>query len=274
MDKSIYSMFEKEISEYDALVADYKCLVADRYNPNDFKEYNEILFSCHSCGIEGNSFTIDETQTLKEKGLGMIPAGKSLLETFEMLDHFKAYEFLFSHLDKPLSESLLKETHQILMNHTLEFRTRLDDTPSKPGEYTTQDMTAGGVLFGDHKKAIARIPDLLDSTQKALDENKIHPMIISARFHGIFENLHPFRDGNGRIGRLFSNFILLKRGLPLLIIENENREEYLSSLALIRRERTDEFLISFFFQTAISRMKKEINEKRDMTDSYLRGFFF
>lgn len=267
-------MFEKEIFEYDALVGDYKRLVIDRYGLNDFKEYNEILFSCHSCGIEGNSFTVDETQMLKEKGLAMIPAGKSLLEAFEMLDHFKAYEFLFSNLDKSLSESLLKETHRMLMNHTLEFRTRLDDIPSRPGEYTQQDMTAGGVLFGDHKKAIRRVPDLLDSTQKALDENNIHPMIVSARFHGIFENLHPFRDGNGRIGRLFSNFILLKRGLPLLVIERENREEYLSSLALIRRERTDEFLISFFFQTAISRMKREIEEKRDINESYSKEFEF
>lgn len=267
-------MFEKEISEYDALVADYKRLVVGRYGLNDFKTYNEILFSCHSCAIEGNSFTVDETQMLKEQGLGMIPAGKSLLEAFEMLDHFRAYEFLFSNLDKPLSESLFKETHRILMNHTLEYRTRMDAVPSKPGEYTRQDMTAGGVLFGDHKKAIARIPDLLETTQHALDEGKVHPMVVSARFHGIFENLHPFRDGNGRIGRLFSNFILLKKDLPLLIIERENREEYLSSLDLIRRERTDEFLVTFFFRTAISRMKKEISEKRNMTESYLKGFIF
>ena len=53
---------------------------------------------------------------------------------------------------------------------------------------------------------------------------KIHPMIIAARFHGFYEYLHPFRDGNGRLGRLMSNFILLKKEQPLLIIPGSQRE--------------------------------------------------
>lgn len=74
---------------YDNLVSRYKEIVADKFSPQDFIEYNEILFSAHSCAIEGNSFSVDETRTLKERGLGMIPQGKTLLEAFEMLDHFK-----------------------------------------------------------------------------------------------------------------------------------------------------------------------------------------
>ena len=60
----------------------------------ELKEYNEILFSAHSCGIEGNSFSVDDTRELKEKGLGLIPQGKTLYEAFEILGHFKAYEYL------------------------------------------------------------------------------------------------------------------------------------------------------------------------------------
>ena len=44
-------------------------------------------------------------------------------------------------------------------------------------------------------------------------------------FHGFYEYLHPFRDGNGRLGRMFTNFILLKKDQPILIIPREKRDE-------------------------------------------------
>ena len=69
-------------------------------------------------------------------------------------------------------------------------------------------------------------------------------------------------DGNGRTGRLLSNFILLRAGHPLLIVKLEDRSAYISALKKIRTEGTDEFLVSFFFQTAIKRMKEELAQKR------------
>lgn len=65
-------MCENEIKEYDSLVKEYQVLVSEKFSKEDFMEYDEILFSAHSCAIDGNSFTVDETRTLKEKGLGMI----------------------------------------------------------------------------------------------------------------------------------------------------------------------------------------------------------
>ena len=73
---------------YEKTVHEYQQVVSKGFSLDDSRIYNEILFSCHSCGIEGNSFTVDETRTLKENGLGMIPQGKPLVEAFEMLDHF------------------------------------------------------------------------------------------------------------------------------------------------------------------------------------------
>lgn len=69
-------MEDKLISRYDILVNRYKELVSEKLSRKDFIEYNEILFSAHSCAIEGNSFSVDETRTLKEKGLGMIPKAR------------------------------------------------------------------------------------------------------------------------------------------------------------------------------------------------------
>lgn len=93
-------------------------------------------------------------------------------------------------------------------------------------------------------------------------------------FHGFYEYLHPFRDGNGRLGRMFTNFILLKKDQPILIIPREKREEYISALRFIRKERTDEYLIDFFFNTAIERMQSEIEEKNNMTNNFIHGINF
>ena len=254
-------MFEKEINAYENLLKAYRQKVTSRMAVKDLREYNEILFSSHSCAIEGNSFSVNDTRELKEKGLGIIPQGKTLFEAFEMLDHFRAYEYLFNQPEAPLTEDLLKETHRILMEHTLSYRY----PDAIPGEYTDTDMCAGDTIFGEHEQLIARVPLLLSSTQRTLEEGKIHPMILAARFHGFYEYLHPFRDGNGRIGRLFSNFILHKAGHPIVIITKEKKEEYINALRYIRTERTDEHLISFFFQTAMERMQQEIDEKKSLS---------
>ena len=58
-----------------------------------------------------------------------------------------------------------------------------------------------------------------------------------------------------------SNFILLHFGLPELIIRREERQEYIGALKQIRIETTDEYLVSFFFETAIKYMKSEIGQK-------------
>ena len=254
------------LKRYDSLVEKYTAQIEQKLGRANHIEYNEVLFSCLSCAIEGNSFSIDETRTLKEKGLGMIPEGKTLLETFEMLDHFSAFEYIVGNLNKPLDEDLLKECHRLLTEHTLSYRTKHDDIPSAPGQYTTVDMCAGDTLFGDHERLIRRVPLLLERTQKALSEGTVHPMIIAAKFHGFFEYLHPFRDGKGRLGRLMTNFILLKKNLPILIIPIEKKAEYITALKMIRKEATDEYLIRFFLETSIARMEKELKEKEEMTN--------
>lgn len=251
-------MFEQQIEAYVTLRKEYSQRVTSRMNRDDLKEYNEVLFSAHSCAIEGNSFSVNDTRELKEKGLGVIPQGKTLFEAFEKLDHFNAYEYLFAQADRPLTEELLKETHRILMLHTIAYK----HPGAQAGEYTDTDMAAGDTLFGDHEQLITRAPQLLQSTQSALDADRIHPMIIAARFHGFYEYLHPFRDGNGRLGRLFANYILHVKGHPIVIIPQECKGAYSDDLRCIRTEGTDEYLIDFFFQTAIQRMQREIDEKK------------
>ena len=254
------AIFEKMIEEYENTRLEYQQKIADRMGEKQWMEYNEILFSAHSCAIEGNSFTVDDTRVLREQGMTMIPVGRSLLECTEMADHFRAFDFMVSHLEHPFDESLLKEVNRLVTENTLNYRA----AGAVAGEYTTVDMAAGDTVFGDHQELIARVPRLMESTQRAIDDG-LHPMVVAAKWHGYFEYLHPFRDGNGRTGRLLSNFILLRAGHPLLIIKLEDRAEYISALKLIRAEGTDEHLIAFFLKTAINRMKDELNQKRKNT---------
>lgn len=261
--------FETEIKEYDDLRDRYQTLVVDRMNKEEYVKYNEVLFSTHSCAIEGNSFSVDDTRELKEKGLGMIPAGKTLLEAFEMLDHFEAFEYMVQNLQHPLDETLLKEINRRVTSHTLAYRA----PDATPGEYTTTDMAAGDTVFGDHEELIARVPRLLESTEQTIVSAATHPMVVAARFHGFYEYLHPFRDGNGRTGRLVSNYILLRMGHPLLIIPSESRQEYISALRMIRTEATDEHLVRFFFKMAVKRMQEEMKQKEANTKRFSTFLF-
>ena len=250
-------MFEKEIEEYERVRVEYQQKVAGKMGREQWMEYNEILFSAHSCAIEGNSFTVDDTRILREQGMAMIPVGRSLLECTEMADHFRASDYMVGHLDHPFDETLLKEINRLTTEHTLSYRA----PGAVAGEYTSEDMAAGDTVFGDHETLIARVPKLMESTERAVAEGQ-HPLVVAAKWHGYYEYLHPFRDGNGRTGRLLSNFILLRAGHPLIIVKLEDRAAYISALKQIRTEGTDEHLVAFFFKTAIERMKSEMAQKR------------
>ena len=102
-------MFETEIREYESVREAYQQQIAGRMSKEQWMEYNEILFSAHSCAIEGNSFTVDDTRILREQGMAMIPVGRSLFECTEMADHFRAFDYMVSHLDHPFDEALLKD---------------------------------------------------------------------------------------------------------------------------------------------------------------------
>lgn len=261
--------FEEEIKLYESLRCKYQALIINKMDREEYTKYNEVLFSTHSCAIEGNSFSVDDTRELKEKGLGMIPAGKTLFEAFEMLDHFEAFEYVIQNAQHPLDEALLKEINKRVTLHTISYRS----PEAIPGEYTTTDMVAGDTVFGDHEQLIAKVPKLLESTEKAIASAAVHPMILAARFHGFYEYLHPFRDGNGRTGRLVSNYILLRSGHPLLIIPSEARQEYISALRMIRTEATDEHLVRFFFKMAMRRMEDELKQKAANTKRFMTFVF-
>ncbi|MCH5598151.1 Fic family protein [Niabella ginsengisoli] len=253
------------ISKYEDLLINYKKNVAGKFAADDLFEYNEILFAAHSCAIEGNSFSVNDTKELKEHGLKLKLHNKSMLEAYEILDHFKAYEFVFTQLHLPLSEELLIQVHSILLENTIRYTKNYE-----PGEYTKTQMAAGDTIFPDHETSIKNLPQLMFQTQQAIEENKIHPLIVSAKFHKYFIYLHPFPDGNGRIARMFSNFILAKFNHPILIITNDQKELYIEVLKFSHKHNDMDIMATFFINTSIKRMENELQEI-DFTNSASRS---
>ncbi len=258
---------QKLLQEYDNILNEYIPVVENRFSKQNLFEYNEVLFAAHSCAIEGNSFSVNDTRELKEHGLKLKLHDKTMLEAFEILNHFKAYEFLLSQPKLPLSESLLIETHKILTQNTIQYTKGY-----APGAYTDTQMAAGDTVFPDHEISIASVQALLEQTQKAITEKKVHPIEIAAKFHKYFIYLHPFPDGNGRLGRLFSNFILIKFNHPIVIITAEKREAYIDALKMSHRHQDLDIISAFFAETAISRMKDELLQIRSTADQgYITG---
>lgn len=251
--------------KYDDLLKKYNSIIVSSFDSSDFKNYNEILFSAHSCGLEGNSFSVDETRELKEKGYAVNLNNKSMLEAFELLDHFKAYSYMMEHIEHPLNEIYLKKLHEILTKNTISYKGYI------PGEYSKTQMAAGDTIFVDTKKAIKNMPKLLDSFNQALIEKKTHPVELSAIFHKMFIYSHPFPDGNGRLGRLISNFILEKYNHPHIIILKEKRKDYIEALKASEKHNSMIPIITFFYNTSCKRMENEISKKKNLLKNFYLG---
>lgn len=252
--------------KYDSLKEKYDETIVSAFDVDDFRRYNEILFSAHSCAIEGNSFSVDDTRELKEKGYAINLVNKTLLEAFEIMDHFNAYDYILKNNGSDFNESFVRTVHKILTKNTLPYKGH------KPGEYAKTQMAAGDTVFRDTKKAIANIPRLLASFDDAIKNKKTHPLELSAIFHQIFIYSHPFPDGNGRLGRLLSNFILEKFKHPHIIILKEDRQGYINALKASEKHNNMLAIVNFFYDTSIKRMQKEIGQKKNLSKNFNLGF--
>jgi Fic family protein len=95
---------------------------------------------------------------------------------------------------------------------------------------------------------------LLKTLTAFVNTSKLEPVELAARAHYLFEKIHPFGDGNGRIGRLLMNYILWRNGYPMLIIEYKKRKPYYKAL-----ERTEETFVTYFTRRYISVHQKRLS---------------
>ena len=116
------------------------------------------------------------------------------------------------------------------INVLLEPKTILVKDMEIPEGYKTIPNYIHGrqVITTPPEKVSEEMKELLDWFKE--NKNQIHPLQLAARFHGKFEGIHPFEDGNGRVGRFLLNIILLDAGYPPLIIRKTQRISYFNAL--------------------------------------------
>lgn len=196
----------------------------------------------NSTAIEGNTLLLKEVRTLLEEGRAV--GDKELREYLEVKGYADAAAWVYSQANDPDSErdapylmlSELQEIHRRVVASVWDVAPPVDYKPGEgPGGFRLHDILpfANGMTPAPFTDIHPRITDWL-RTANSEAPGGIHQMEHVARIHAEFERIHPFRDGNGRTGRLTMNLILVRRGYAPAIIYKRDRPRYLRAL-----ERTD-----------------------------------
>ena len=166
---------------------------------------------------------------------------KSLREINEIINHKKAFDFLMD-CEKDISKNLILSLHKLVVENTL--------NPELSGQIakyrSLQVYVRGAKWIPSRPEEVPReMAHLLSGYSK--NKNKIHPLILAAYFHSAFETIHPFVDGNGRVGRLLMNLILNRNGYPMINIPNKKKHIYYNSLEMAQLKGELRPLIKFLF---------------------------
>ena len=194
--------------------------------------YHQLMIDLtyNSNHIEGNELTHDETRYIFEtRTIGLDNKSKRVDDIIETINHFEAIDRVIDFANYPLSENFIKELHKLL-------------------KMNTSDARLPHFAVGDYKKvpnAVGDIkttpPQLVSSEIKALleqyDPKRIHTFEEIVEFHVNFETIHPFQDGNGRVGRLIAFKECLKSNIVPFIILDGKKMFYYRGLSNWKHER-------------------------------------
>jgi Fic family protein len=194
----------------------------------------KLDFTYNSNKLEGNTLTYG--QTIKLLRDFITPQNAASGELLDMINHQKVLDIVFStYRTQIISEENIKALHKELMKNIDQWS---DDGLYSPGQYKIfENVTvrpSGKIhAYLQPAEVEAAMGKLVDQTNFALteiDADKIekHALFVASYFHQQFLNaIHPFSDGNGRIGRIMMNLILLKNGYPPVFIKDVDRNKYL-----------------------------------------------
>ena len=187
-----------------------------------------ILFAYHSNRIENEDTDYHDTRDVFENGkvYGYTGDPRTL---FEIQNQRDCYYLLLERIvaKEPLSISLIREIHFELTKGTYDAR-RYIVNGERPGEFKHHDYVTGRHEVGSYPEDVEQ--DLQELISEIIDNEGKDVLTIAAYFHACFENIHPFADGNGRIGRTLLNYYLLTHNVSPVIIYEEDRKEYYRSL--------------------------------------------
>lgn len=187
-----------------------------------------ILFAYHSGRIENADITYHDTREIFENGKVVNFTG-SPRALFEQQNQKQCYEYLKDKIVSrtPVSVELVREIHRILAAGTYDERKYIEKE-ERPGEFKKHDYVTGIHEVGSASADVEQdLTGLLDEVS-AFDGKDV--LKAAAYLHARFEYIHPFADGNGRVGRTLMNYFLMTHGHPPLIIYDEDKRLYYECL--------------------------------------------
>jgi fic protein len=196
-----------------------------------------LEFNYNSNHIEGNTLTYGQTELLLLFGRVAEPAIMRDLE--EMKAHNVALRMIEAEAreeGRPLTETFIRTLHQTLLREDYQV-TNPDGTTYTihAGQYKTRPnsvRTITGKLFeyASPEETPALMADLIAWYNREEVAVTLSPIQLASLFHYRYIRIHPFEDGNGRMARLLVNYILCKRGYPMIVVKSTDKNQYLSAL--------------------------------------------
>lgn len=189
----------------------------------------QVRMTYNSNHMEGSRLTEDQTRMIFETNTIDIDDGIPVDDILETVHHFKAIDYCIDIAEEPLSEEIIKQLHYILKHDTR------DSTLSwfAVGDYKKRPSMVGGRETTAPEKVAGAVQNLLASYLKK-DTVTIEDIIA---FHARFEMIHPFQDGNGRVGRLIAFKECLKYNIVPFIIEDSKKSYYYRGLSKWKTEK-------------------------------------
>ncbi|MDD5182328.1 MAG: Fic family protein [Candidatus Nanoarchaeia archaeon] len=185
-------------------------------NKEEWDEFTKA-FTYNTNAIEGSRVSPDEVRAILKQQTARTP------DEIETKGVAKAVQFI-RNTKEELSLNLIKKIHMICFRGSKKFAGELRRVDV--GVFDSQGRLVHRGVDAEHIHLA-----LLDLVSwYKTNKNKFRPLVLAAIIHNQFEYIHPFEDGNGRVGRLLLNFILIKNRYPPINISLEDRAEYYNTL--------------------------------------------
>ncbi|WP_443936605.1 Fic family protein [Pedobacter sp. MW01-1-1] len=229
----------------------------------DHEKFSNISVVHHSTVLEGSTLTEVETQVLIDEGL--TPKGKPLMHSLMVTDHFSALQFALreAQAKRPVSVSLIQELNSLLIRNTgLVYNTPLGTVDATKGEFRKGNVTAGDTYFPNYDKVISLTKNLVDAIAQAMkpDLSLLEQVKLSFDAHYNLVSIHPFYDGNGRTSRLLMNYIQAYYKLPLAIVHQQSKVDYIEALKETRAKEDINIFRNFMNNEYAVLLKNEIKK--------------
>lgn len=204
----------------------HKKAMLDTYRPlpaDTVRRLNEdlkVFLTYHSNAIEGNSLSLHETQMVIDYGITV--HGHPLREYLEATNHAHAYQYVTSLIDRqePITQATILTLHQLVMEQILETKGQFRKTPV---------YIRGSNMTPPPAREVERL--MREWLTWIEGEGLRYETITRAAIaHHGFEAVHPFEDGNGRVGRLLLNVMLMRDGFPPALLLHDWRARYIQAL--------------------------------------------